>query len=129
MARESPRSFDSDSSLRPSSSSPCRVIDPVIFAVAGCRPITASEVTDLPEPDSPTMASDSPAASSNDSPRTAWTGPASLGNVTCRSCTFSTVPEVVRRTFAPPEVSALIGRNPPTRSSDRGHRATRHPPR
>ena len=47
---------------RPSSSSPCSLIDPVILAVAGCRPMIASEVTDLPEPDSPTIAMVSPAA-------------------------------------------------------------------
>ena len=36
---------------------PLNLTDPVTLAVRGSRPITASDVTDLPEPDSPTTAS------------------------------------------------------------------------
>ena len=39
---------------------PLNRIEPVTTALDGSRPITASELTDLPEPDSPTMASVSP---------------------------------------------------------------------
>ena len=35
-------------------------------------------VTDLPEPDSPTIASTSPRLMSNDTPSTAWTKPSSV---------------------------------------------------
>ena len=60
----------------------------------------ASDVTDLPEPDSPTMPSTSPAARSKLMPRTARTAPASEGKLTVRSWTLRTVlPAVVRRTF------------------------------
>ena len=43
-------------------------------------PIIAFDVTDLPEPDSPTIHSVSPAAKSNDTPRTALTIPLSVEN-------------------------------------------------
>ena len=56
-----------------------------------CR--TACAVTDLPEPVSPTMPTVSPAATSNETPRTAWTSPSSVGNVTARSTTDSSVPD------------------------------------
>ena len=49
----------------------------------------ACEVTDLPEPDSPTMPTVSPGAMSNETPRTASTSPSSVGNVTLRSRTDS----------------------------------------
>ncbi len=52
---------------------------------------SACAVTDLPEPDSPTMPTVSPAATSKDTPRTAWTSPSSVGNVTRRSSTDSSV--------------------------------------
>ena len=41
----------------------------------GMRPITLCTVTDLPQPDSPTIARVLPACTSNDTPRTAWTVP------------------------------------------------------
>lgn len=41
---------------------PWNRIDPEIRACGGSRPSTASEDTDLPEPDSPTMPRTSPAA-------------------------------------------------------------------
>ena len=55
-----PRILDSRLSLRPSRSWPWNLMVPVITALEGSKPITASELTDLPEPDSPTMASVSP---------------------------------------------------------------------
>ena len=46
-----------------------------------------SEVTDLPEPDSPTMPSVAPGSTANDSPLTAATVPSSVLNVVLRSWT------------------------------------------
>src|SRR6266480_2187404 len=59
--------------------------------------MTASEDTDLPDPDSPTMPSTSPGCTWYDSPRTAVTGPASLGKVTDRSVTSSRGSVIGRR--------------------------------
>ena len=59
-----PRMRVSSLSVRPSSSSPRNLTEPVTRAFFGSRPITAIEVTDLPEPDSPTMPSTSPGFSS-----------------------------------------------------------------
>ena len=47
---------------------------------AASSPSTARDVTDLPQPDSPTMPRVSPAAMSNEMPFTAWTGPRSVSN-------------------------------------------------
>ena len=54
--------------------------------------------TDLPDPDSPTMPTVSPAATSKDTPRTAWTSPSSVGKVTDRSLTESSAPDVIKLT-------------------------------
>ncbi len=48
-------------------------------------PISVIAVTDLPEPDSPTTASTSPAARSNETPSTACTTPSSVAKETRRS--------------------------------------------
>ena len=48
-----------------------------------------SDVTDLPEPDSPTMPSVEPGSTANDSPLTAATTPSSVLNVVLRSLTSS----------------------------------------
>ncbi len=45
---------------------------------SGCRPRMAIAVTDLPEPDSPTMANTSPRWTSNETPSTACTTPSSV---------------------------------------------------
>ena len=58
---------------------------PVTLALSARRPIIESDITVLPEPDSPTMPSTSPARMSSDTLRTARTVPASLGKVTERS--------------------------------------------
>ncbi len=60
MARRLPRSWLSSFTFMPSSSMPLNFTDPVTLAVRGSRPMTASDVTDLPEPDSPTTARTSP---------------------------------------------------------------------
>ena len=46
-------------------------------------------VTDLPEPDSPTIANTSPRLTSNDTPSTAWTTPSSVLKPARRSRTES----------------------------------------
>ena len=46
----------------PSNSSPPRLTDPVTVAYSGSRPITAIAAADLPDPDSPTIATTSPGA-------------------------------------------------------------------
>ena len=58
----SPRMRDISASDMPSSSRPSRRADPVTVAYSGSRPITAIAAADLPDPDSPTMATTSPGA-------------------------------------------------------------------
>src|SRR5262249_3165183 len=70
---------------------------PVTSAFDGSRPITAAELTLLPEPDSPTIASVSPGATAKSMPSTAGTGPPSVATVTCRSWTSSTGSAVEHR--------------------------------
>ena len=48
------------------------------------EPMTASIATDLPEPDSPTIATTSPASTSRSMPSTALNGPAAVAKVTER---------------------------------------------
>ncbi len=72
----------------PTSSSPSSLIDPAMRAfLAVCRPITAMLVTDLPDPDSPTMPSVWPRSTWNDSPSTDFTTPSSVVKCTSRSRT------------------------------------------
>ncbi len=66
--------------LRPSNS----ILSAVTFAVQGKSPITASIDTDLPEPDSPTIASTSPASTERLIPSTARNGPVRVANSTVR---------------------------------------------
>src|SRR5919197_734419 len=53
----------------------------------GMSRISDSAVTDFPHPDSPTMPSVSPAASSNETPSTAWTTPSRVKNCVVSSRT------------------------------------------
>ena len=55
-----PRTFVHCLSLLPSSSVPLNCTEPVMRAERGSSPMTAIELTDLPDPDSPTMPSASP---------------------------------------------------------------------
>ena len=62
MASRFPRSFRSWSSSWPSSSSPSKTMEPEVLAAGlGRSPSTASELTLLPLPDSPTIPIVSPA--------------------------------------------------------------------
>ena len=90
IAMSLPRIFPYALSSPPASSRVPSLIDPVMCAVGGSRPMTAMEVTDLPQPDSPTTARTSPAARSNETWSTAWTVRASVRNETDRSRTLST---------------------------------------
>ena len=55
-----PRTADIALSFVPSSSRPRYFTEPVTVADLSSRPMTAIDVTDLPEPDSPTMPRVSP---------------------------------------------------------------------
>src|SRR3954464_343666 len=71
-----------------SRSSPSSRISPEILALERrCRPRTDKLVTDLPEPDSPTMPMVEPRSSSKLMPSTDLTSPSSVGKWTCRSLT------------------------------------------
>ncbi len=52
------------------------------------KPISVIAVTDLPEPDSPTIATTSPRSTVNETPSTARTTPSSVANETRRSSTL-----------------------------------------
>ena len=74
----------------PTSSVPPTVAEPSMRADFGSRLIRPRNVTDLPEPDSPTMPSISLSATSRSMPRTACTSPNMVGNVTRKSRSRST---------------------------------------
>ncbi len=84
-----PRTFDIARSSRARMLFPPRVTSPVTEAYSGSSPMTAIEVTDFPEPDSPTMPRVLPRCRSKETPRTASTRPASEGKLTRRSRTDS----------------------------------------
>ncbi len=90
IAIRRPRSLRTVSSGAPSSSAPSKRTEPVTSAPR-CRPITASEVTDLPEPDSPTIPSVRPRSTLKPTPLTARTKPSGVLNSTARSLTSSSV--------------------------------------
>ena len=87
MAIRSPRISLISSSVLPMSSSPFMMMEPVTLALSSSRPIRLNAVTDLPEPDSPTMPSVRPRHRSKLTPRTARHTPASVAKDTCRSRT------------------------------------------
>src|SRR3954467_3275943 len=61
-----------------------------LWAPRGSRPMMASEVIDLPQPDSPTMHKVSPRRTWKDTSRTGCTTPEGVRMSTCRPCTSST---------------------------------------
>ena len=63
IAMSAPRWRRISSSGMPTSSTPSIRADPVTVAVGGSRPMSARELTVLPDPDSPMMASVRPARS------------------------------------------------------------------
>ncbi len=93
----SPRMARSSLSLRPTSSSPASLMDPVTFPPCGTRPITASEVIDLPDPDSPTMPRVLSGSTRKERSFTTSTGPREVGNAMVRCSTSrSGVPGTAR---------------------------------
>ena len=74
MPTSRPRICRKASAPRVVTSTPLSWMEPCTWAVAGNRPLMASEVTLLPDPDSPTMPSTSLASTSKSMPRTAGTG-------------------------------------------------------
>ncbi len=57
---------------------------PETLALPGSSPMAAVEVTDLPDPDSPTSATTSPGLTASESPLTACTSGPAVSKVTCR---------------------------------------------
>src|SRR6476620_11065116 len=85
------------SSEAESSSLPANMIEPEIRALPAkrVRPITVSDETLLPEPDSPTMPSARPRSTVYETPSTALTMPSSVVKWTFRSSTSRRGTEVV----------------------------------
>src|SRR5688500_1573916 len=69
-------------------------------------PMMACAVTDLPEPDSPRMASVSPSLTVNETPLMARATPSRVRNSTRRSSTSSNNPSWACQPLRPPRVSA-----------------------
>ncbi len=85
-----PRSRPISRLERPSSSAPWNRIDPDTTSPGwGTRPRIDRHVTLLPEPDSPTSPSVSPARISNETPLAARTTPCEVANIVTRSRTLS----------------------------------------
>ena len=81
----------------PTSSRPSSLMLPVIWVRLGlCSPSTAMLLTDLPEPDSPTMASVRPRRAWYVRLETALTTPSSVGKATERSLTSRTTSPALR---------------------------------
>ena len=85
-----PRILDISSSLLPISSSPLSLTEPETRALSSRSPMSESAVTDLPEPDSPTIPRVRPPQRSKFTSRTAWTTPASVLKETRRLRTLMT---------------------------------------
>ncbi len=83
-----PRSRRRSSSVASmTSSSPTHARPSTVALRLFTRPMSACDVTLLPEPDSPTMARVLPRSTLNDTPSTARTIPSSVGKLTRRSST------------------------------------------
>ena len=90
IAMRWPRKPRSVSRSSPTSSWPASLTEPATIRPGGSiRPRIESPVTLLPEPDSPTSPTTSPAATSNDTPSTAFTTPARVKKWVARSRTSS----------------------------------------
>src|SRR5947209_14526370 len=100
MAIADPRSVRSPRGCKPTSPRPRYLTDPDTVALPGRSPSTASIVTVLPEPDSPTTPRTFCGSSVRSTPRTADTGPSGVGNVTSRPVISRTGAIDVERTPA-----------------------------
>src|SRR4051812_23226055 len=95
--------LSSSCSLAVSSSCPSNIAEPANVALGErVRPSSVIAVTDLPEPDSPTIATISPRSISNETPSTARTVPSSVAKETCRSLTSSRLIESPHWGESPP---------------------------
>src|SRR6516165_8074299 len=101
-------------SVRPTMLRPLKITLPVVISAGGTRSwAIANSRVDLPQPDSPTMPMNSPAARSKLTWSTARTVPCSRRYSTDRSRTSRTVPEA-RATGAAGELSpGTLGTHPP----------------
>src|SRR5437868_10612402 len=96
MAIFSPRSFRTSSSGEASMLQPAKSTSPSMQACGGSRRINASAVADLPEPDSPTSASDSLSRMENETSRTAVSRlPPVAGNAIFNWRTSSSTPLIL----------------------------------
>ncbi len=84
-ARRSSSAEMESTSTAPAPVRSLRSTAPSVTAVSGRRPRIVRAVTDLPDPDSPTMARISPGDTVRDTPSTARTSPPSVAKVTPRS--------------------------------------------
>ena len=84
-----PRTSSSSRSLSVVRSRPSKMTSPpTIFAGGfGISPMIDSAVTDLPQPDSPTIPSVLPLSTANETPSTALTTPSRVKKCVCRSLT------------------------------------------
>ncbi len=89
MAMRLPRRAHRALSPRPTSSCPPRRMLPLTLAPSGSRPISASAVSDLPQPDSPIRPSVPPAVSEKSMPRTVSTMPYGVASAMRRLVTSS----------------------------------------
>src|SRR5215471_10458991 len=89
IARSAPRRRRSSFSASPISSVPANRAEPVTTADGGSRPITARQLTVLPDPDSPTIASVRPGQAAKLTPLTASTSWPRCRKLTRRSVTSS----------------------------------------
>jgi hypothetical protein len=121
MAISLPRTPRRCSSVIVSRSLPFHKISPSATSRVGCRPRIDMAVTDFPEPDSPTMASTSPRATSNDTPSTARTKPSSVEKPARRSRIDSRTSFPVRVADGDEARASSI-----TSASGRVRRAVRH---
>ena len=98
------------SSSRSSSERPSNVIRPFgIFPVRrGSSRMIESAVTDLPDPDSPTMATTSPRSTVKLTPSTARTMPRAVANWVCRSSTSSSGAAVSGRASRSARKSSVV---------------------
>src|SRR5712691_8704371 len=92
-------------------SSPRKITSPEMRAsLRVTSPITVSQLTLLPEPDSPTTPSVSPGEIEKETPSTAFTRPSSVGKCTLRSLTSSSG-SATRPPIGSPRACPLAGRS------------------
>src|SRR5882724_6032310 len=107
MLMRAPRTRRISPSGKANKSAPAKVILPVVRACGGSSRIIASEVADLPEPDTPTSPSVPDSGIEKLTSRTAATTPVCVAKVTFRCSTWRREGNL-NRIFRRKELSALI---------------------